>query len=236
MPRPRKRTIVSHVNVTLQRFGAIAHYHWRTANEIAATAKREAANDSFPHSIHAPSAICLYHAVVECFLNEELAKTTLPPDPGVDTEHSRRHLEWVAEAQILQDKLGERKPDNILAAFGMLDKFNPAVLEDYRLFYRLRNLCYHHAPHFEPLNFYPDEIVEIIRRLGLNQINASWTSWLGHIAIMEWARQCVVRFIDEFDRCANRESTLRDIGGGYLTSEERDAAWAKSAGNGEPGE
>jgi hypothetical protein len=53
-------------------FSAIAPSFWRTAEKLRDEAARLTANQSWPTHWTIHSIICLYHAALDCFVNEEI--------------------------------------------------------------------------------------------------------------------------------------------------------------------
>lgn len=208
-------------------YGVIAGDHWQTANELLELARAEAnvsPDNLYPHSHRVPSAICLYHATLDCHLNETVAWDSHPPlHPDQEAEYQER-LERVRR---LQDLTGPNKAAEIIAAMRLADKFRPEVIEGYRQLDELRRLVYHHSPAFEPTNEYPPVLLRIMELRGIKQVNMQWSNWLEHLEFLEWVRETAQQFIEELDRCTGREPTLSSMWSGFLTKDEMKVAHEK---------
>jgi hypothetical protein len=225
MARKRVRETAFETPQPLVGYGVIAGNHWLSANELLELARAEvkaSPSGPYPHSHRVSSAICLYHATLDCHLNETLAWNTSPSlHPDQEVEYQAR-LEIVRQ---LQDLTGEQKAERIVAAMGLTDKFKPEVIEGYRQLDQLRKLAYHHSPAFEPTNVYPPVLLRIMAQRGIKKVNMQWSNWLEHMELLEWARETAQQFIEELDRCTGREPTLNSFWSGFLTKDEMEVAW-----------
>ena len=57
---------------TLVGFSAIATWFWRAAEKLRDDADKQTAGQAWRTHWSVHSAICLYHAALECFINEEV--------------------------------------------------------------------------------------------------------------------------------------------------------------------
>jgi hypothetical protein len=187
-------------------YGPIAHCHWG-AGELLFSAMRlpAAANPNIPHSWQGAPAICEYWAALECFINEYSAQQVM----------LGRFTEDVSAA--VQDATGKDKIKAFLDHLGIKAAFNAAVAADIKLFIKIRNLAYHHSPKVISINIYPDPIVQIINRLKCRHGQAVWTIYLEHIHVVEWGREAVLNFLEEFERLEKPAvSVLDDAFNGWL--------------------
>lgn len=192
-------------------FAIVAPYFWLSAELLVNEARRVAAGQGdFPTTRHGAAIICLHHACLDCFLNEELALHIQPAQPSgrADQEDINQRLRGI------QDLTGAAKVQEALAAFGLDGGFSQAARDGAETLIKLRNLAYHHSPEFQDVNQYPPVITELRKQLGLREINTDWTNWLGHIAFSEWSRAALSGFIREFDRRAGRPPTMEGLNWG----------------------
>jgi hypothetical protein len=135
------------------------------------------------------SAICLFHASLECYLNEELAVSLALLDKPAD--------ELVARCLALQNKtFGREKLDGFLDAYGFGEQFETALIEDVTCLCNLRDRLYHHSPEMRPTNQYPEAAAVVLRKLGAAPIDTSWTTAMSHLDVGEWARTVTQRFVE----------------------------------------
>jgi hypothetical protein len=220
MARKRFRETAFETTQKPEGYGVIAGSHWQAANELLDLARAEAKaypDQVYPHSHRGPSGICLYHATLDCHLNEILAWNT---DPALHPDQEGEYQQRLERIRQLQDLTGAAKAERVIAAMGIADRFGPEVIEGYRQLDQLRKLAYHHSPEFEPTNEYPPILLRIMEQRGIKRINTQWSNMLEHLDILEWARETAQRFIEELDRCAGREPTITSMWSGFLTKEE----------------
>ena len=98
------------------------------------------------------SAICLYHAALECFINEEI------------TFHFTARLktgdELLTEAfQIQGNTLNAKKVDDFWLLFGVADEVATNVKRRVGILANLRNRLYHHWPQLRDLRDYPADVI-----------------------------------------------------------------------------
>ena len=70
-PRPHSRYLSTDNNQ--KGFSAIAPNFWQTAEKLRSEAVQATAQQTWKTHWSVPSAICLYHAALDCFINEEIA-------------------------------------------------------------------------------------------------------------------------------------------------------------------
>src|SRR5215471_7966882 len=73
MPRARPHSRYLTTDSDQKGFSAIASNFWRTAEKLRTEALQGTAQQSWKVHWTVPSAICLYHAALDCFINEEIA-------------------------------------------------------------------------------------------------------------------------------------------------------------------
>jgi hypothetical protein len=210
-PRQRPRAEDFKAENPMTGFAIIAPYFWHSAELLLQEARRVAAESkSFPVTRHGAAIICLHHACLDCFLNEELALFIQPAQMSgrADQDEINKRL------RSIQDLTGSAKIAEALAIFRGMDAFSKTIREDAETLISLRNLAYHHSPEFQQTNHYPPVITSLRQKLGLGEINTDWTNWLGHIAFSDWSRATLIAFVAEFDRCAGRRLTMDGLNWG----------------------
>jgi hypothetical protein len=73
MPRQRPHSRYLAMDSELKGFSAIASNFWQTAEKLRTEAVQATAEQNWKAHWTVPSAICLYHAALDCFINEEIA-------------------------------------------------------------------------------------------------------------------------------------------------------------------
>jgi hypothetical protein len=212
MPRPRPYSRYLSTNDNLSGFSSIAPAFWKTAEKL----KTEAAQATLQQEwkvhfkqewkVHftIPSAICLYHAALDCFINEEIAlaiaRTGTAGNGAVQDE-----------GRSIQDEtLNEKKLDRFFSFFGLDGKATTDVRDRTLLFIALRNLLYHHAPEMRDIRDYPDKVVAALKDADIEPVNTSWANQCRDVRLAEWASKAVREFIDDWSRAAGIPSRMQD--------------------------
>jgi hypothetical protein len=73
MPRARPYSRYLTTDNDQKGFSALAPNFWRTAEKLKTEAVQATVQQSWKAHWTIPSAICLYHAALDCFINEEIA-------------------------------------------------------------------------------------------------------------------------------------------------------------------
>ena len=171
-------------------FGAIASGHYKSAILLLQQADNLCASARSKYSPHVLSAICLFHACLECYLNEELSLSLLlqlsrPKDDSV-----------TARCLVVQDKtFGKEKLVEFLDLYGLRERIDTAVLEEVVALCELRDRLYHHSPETRPINDYPVAAAAALQRVGIKPINTQWTNMISHLKVGRWARTVTERFL-----------------------------------------
>lgn len=177
---------------------SIAGHYWRCAEQLL----NEAASADQRFNALVLSVICLYHSVLECYINETL---------GLSMVKGGEDKILAAKCRDLQDEtLSEKKLRRFVEAYGFTSKFAPSILERAATFARFRNKLHHHSPEMRPLNLYPAEAAAVFQAAGVEAINTGWIYQSMSIKVGRWCRDTVRQFIDEFCRCADKPSDLLD--------------------------
>lgn len=149
-------------------------------------------------------ALCLYHACLDFFLNQQFTTWIRPDDDDL-----KRPARAERVLSILGDS-GQRKVDNALDALRLRDVFDSAIRNDAIRLAHLRNLAHHSLPPF--LAPFPHQSVlpDLANGLGLTVDASNPPNLLSHLEATEWARNVVIRFIDEYDRCRDKRKSTWD--------------------------
>jgi hypothetical protein len=184
--RPHSRYLPT--DATLSGFSSIAPAHWRTAEKLRNEATLETAQQNWRVHWTIPSAICLYHAALDCFINEEIALAVALTEgtlaPGGRT--------------IQDNTLNAKKLNAFFAIFGLTGKQTPEVFSRTLLFIDLRDRLYHHAPEMRDVREYPDPVIAALNDAGIEPVNTSWTAQCSDVRLAKWASLAVSSFIDDW--------------------------------------
>jgi hypothetical protein len=105
---PKYEPYVRAADTGLSGFSVIAGSFWRTAEKIRHEAETATADQGWRTHWSTHSAICLYHAALDCFINEEVTIHTsrLPPTASA--------TEFYA---VQGNTLNQRKLEDFVSAF-----------------------------------------------------------------------------------------------------------------------
>jgi hypothetical protein len=205
MPRPRPYSRYLSSDDDQKGFSAIAPNFWRSAEKLRTEAVQVAAQQNH---WTIPSAICLYHAALDCFINEEIALAMALVDST-----GREGLLLQDRGRLIQDKtLSADKLDSFFSFFGLAGKGTPEVRRRTLLFIALRNRLYHHMPEMRDRRDYPDQVIEALNDAGIEPVNTSWAGQCTDIRLAEWASKAVREFIDDWCRAGGISSRMQDAG------------------------
>jgi hypothetical protein len=190
-------------------FSAIAPNFWRTAEKLRTEAVKATARQNWKVHWTIPSAICLYHAALDCFINEEIAVAMALVD---STGHQGLLLQ--DRGRLIQDKtLSADKLDRFFSFFfGSDKKASPGVRGRTLLFIALRDRLYHHMPEMRDLRDYPDQVIAGLKDAGIEPVNTSWAAQCTDIRLAEWASKVVREFIDDWCRARGISSRMQEPG------------------------
>lgn len=175
---------------SLSGFSAIAPGFWRTAEKLRDEAVKQTAKASWQVYYAVHSAICLYHAALECFINEEitlrnaLVKASLP-NSGY---------------QIQSMTLNEKKLDEFFCFFGLKGKNTPDIRRRVLLLAGLRNRLAHHWPVLRDVRDYPVQVIDALTDARIERVNTDWTAQCSDVRLAKWAADIVRAFVDEWWR------------------------------------
>jgi hypothetical protein len=177
-------------------FSAIACTHWRTAERLRDEAVKLTADQSWPAHETVLSIICLYHAALDCFINEEIEITAVL----ANTPLGRR-------LKIQGDTLCERKLDGLFSYFGLAGP-TPEVRRRVLLLAKLRNRLAHHWPEMRDHRDYPEEVIDALNDAKIARINTSWTAQCSDVRMAKWAAEIVRAFVEEWWRVGRGSDNL----------------------------
>jgi hypothetical protein len=124
-------------------FSAIAPVHYRSALRLLQQAENLCAGRQWKICPYVLSAICLFHASLECYLNEELALS-------LELQRDKPAGDLLKRCEALQDQtFGRKKLNHFLDLYGIRDRIESAIIEDVGCLCDLRDRLYHHSPAME---------------------------------------------------------------------------------------
>ena len=188
MPRARPHSRYLTTDSDQKGFSAIAPNFWRTAEKLRIEAVQATAQQSWKVHWTVPSAICLYHAALDCFLNEEIAIALARAGAASDDYDSLTH-----EGRSIQDMtLNQKKLENFFSFFQLSGKGAPEVRDRTLKLIGLRNILYHHAPEMRDVRDYPKQAIDALEDGGIKPVNTSWAGQCTDVRLVEWASKAVV--------------------------------------------
>ncbi|MFY9835381.1 MAG: hypothetical protein WAK55_02740 [Xanthobacteraceae bacterium] len=144
--------------------------HRRTAEKLRDEPVKQTTKTSPPTYWTVHSAICLYHAALECFINEEITVQSTPTKTKVSPINSGYEIQSMT--------LHERKLDEFFSFFGLKGKNTPDITRRVLLLAGLRNRLAHHWPLLRDVRDYPVQVIDALTDAGIEKINTSWTAQL----------------------------------------------------------
>ena len=169
----------------------IALGFWRTAEKLRSEAEKETAGQSWRTHTSIHSAICLYHAALECFINEEITFFTARLPTGQEKK--------LTEAYRIQgETLSAKKLDAFWSFFGLSAEVTPDVTSRATILANLRKRLYHHWPVLGDVRDYPTDVIAALNDAKIERMNASWAAQCGDVRLAEWAAKVVRGFVDEW--------------------------------------
>ena len=203
MPRPRPHSRYLTTDSNQKGFSAIAPNFWRTAEKLKTEAVQATAQQSWKGHSTVPSAICLYHAALDCFINEEIASALARASDAKLTSKGRS----------IQDMTLNRKKLERFFSFFQLSGEGVAEVRDRTLkLIGLRNILYHHAPEMRDVRDYPKQAIDALKDAGIDPVNTSWASQCMDVRLAEWGSKAVAAFIDDWCQAAGIPSRMKDPG------------------------
>jgi hypothetical protein len=198
----RRDYVVAH-----RRFSEImGHSHvaptlWRTAEKLRRDAGQ--AEEGPGQRWLIPGAICLYHAAIECYVNETLGYSI-----SVSSSEAVR-----TKLRKLQDLTLGAKIDRFLATYRIKTKFSRRMRSRVLLLSSLRNRLYHHSPEHRAFNLFPREVLKALRAADVPLTGASWVGECHSPKLARWASATVPGLIDEFCRAVGMRGSHFDLPG-----------------------
>jgi hypothetical protein len=198
MPRPRPHSRYLTTDSGQKGFSAIAPNFWRTAEKLRTEAVQATAQQDWKVHSTIPSAICLYHAALDCFINEEIALAIARAGVASDDPYAR-------EGRAIQDKTlspTSGKLDSFFSFFELEGKGTQEVRDRTVKFIGLRDRLYHHAPEMRDIRDYPDQVIDALKDAGIGPVNTSWATQCMDLRLAEWASKAIRAFIDDWCQAA----------------------------------
>jgi hypothetical protein len=184
MPRPRPYSRHLSADDNRSGFSAIAPAFWKTAEKLKTEAVQATAQQDWKVHWTIPSAICLYHAALDCFINEEIAIAIARAGAGSNAALARK-------GRSIQDKtLSPKKLERFFSFFALGGKATTDVRDRTLLFISLRNLLYHHAPEMRDIRDYPDKVIAVLKDAGIDPVNTSWAGPVHRHSISRMGVEC----------------------------------------------
>jgi hypothetical protein len=156
MPRPRPYSRYLSTADNLSGFSSIAPAFWKTAEKLKTEAVQATVQQGWKVHWTIPSAICLYHAALDCFINEEIALAIAGSGGNAAVQDEGRSIQ--------DETLNQKKLDRFFSFFGLDGKATTDVRDRTLLFIALRNLLYHHVPEMRDIRDYPEKLIDAARR------------------------------------------------------------------------
>ena len=200
--RPRKYGKFFEHDNPLEAFSEIAPNHYRSAVRLIHEGEKISNSESknFRFSFYVHSAICLFHACLECYINTELALSHM-------LRRNKPNERFDAQCLVLQDQtLSKSKIINFLEAYGIKENFDVEIIEDVASLCGLRDRLYHYSPVIKPINEYPEPVIDAFKKAGVTAINSTWTTLASHLQVGVWAKTVTERFVQAHCDAVSRPS------------------------------
>ena len=187
MPRARPYSRYLTTDNDQKGFSALAPNFWQTAEKLKTEAVQATVLQSWKIHWTIPSAICLYHAALDCFINEEIA-IALARAGDAASDDPLTH-----EARSIQDMtLNQKKLESFFSIFQLNGKGAPEVRDRTLKLIGLRNILYHHSPEMRDVRDYPKQAIDALEDGGIKPVNTSWAGQCTDVRLVEWASKAVV--------------------------------------------
>jgi hypothetical protein len=168
-------------------FSTLSSTFWRTAEGLRDDAVRLTANQHWMTHWTVPSIVCLYHAALDCFINEEITIAGEIANKPLGRRHEIQGM------TIHGDKL-----DGLFAYFGVAGP-TADVRRRTLLLAGLRNRLIHHWPEMRDLRDYPVQVIEALNDAKIEKgVNTPWTGQCSDIRVAKWAAEIVRAFVEEW--------------------------------------
>ena len=141
-----------------------------------------------------PSAICLYHAAIDCFINEE-----------VTLFEALAHIEPTEAAHAIQgNTLNAKKLDDFYSHRGLAGRLPGEVRRRTLLLIGLRNRLAHHWPQQRDIRDYPVDVSAALDDAKIERVNTSWAAQCTDVRLAKWAAEVTLAFVEEWWRQARK--------------------------------
>jgi hypothetical protein len=171
-------------------FSVIAPHFWRTAEKLRDEAVQETVGQSWPTHWSVHSAICLYHAALDCFINEEM--TLRGVLTGTALGNRGYHTQGLP--------LCAEKLHGFFSYCGLAGKQAPDAEKRALLLAGLRNRLYHHWPEMRDYRDYPVQVIDALNDAKIECVNTSWTAQCSDVRLAKWAAETVRAFVEDWWR------------------------------------
>ena len=173
-------------------FSSIAPEFWRAAELLRGQAEKETEGAPRRMQWRVPPAICLYHAALDCFINEEV--TLAEPSAGIQPTQA---------ARIIQDNtLNAEKLDDFYSHRGL--ELPSEVKRRTLLLCGLRNRLAQHWPLQGDIRDYPVVVIDALKDAKIEPIYISCAAQCSDVRLAKWAAEVTRAFVDEWWRQARR--------------------------------
>lgn len=174
----------------LSGFSAIAPGFWKTAERLRDQAEKDTANLTWRTHWTIHSTICLYHAALDCFINEEitLRETLLGSGPTL------------AAHKVQGNTLNGAKLDDFYSHCGFAGQQAPEIRRRTILLINLRNRLAHHWPALRDIRDYPVDVMDALTDAKIERINTSWAARCSDVRLAKWAAEVAHGFVEEWWR------------------------------------
>jgi hypothetical protein len=203
MTRPRPHSRYGATENEQIGFSSLAPAFWRTAEKL----RNEVVHRNATHDTAIPPAICLYHAALDYFINEEIAITL-----AVFASDGRDAALYQSGYAIQDMTLREEKMKKFFSLYNLDGKQTAEIWSRTLLFLGLRNRLYHHAPEARDIRDYPEEVIAALKDAGIEPTNMPWAAQCSNVRLGEWASQVVCGFIEDWCRARGIPSRMKQPG------------------------
>jgi hypothetical protein len=175
----------------LRGFSSIAPIHYRSASKLLQQAENVCAGQQWKVCQYVLSAICLFHACLECYLNEELALAleSFRDEPAAEELFKRCDM-------LQNDTFTRTKLHKFLDLYGIRERIETGIIENVGCLCDLRDRLYHYSPTMRPTNEYPEAAVVVLTKVGVEALHTNWTNLVSDLRVGAWAKDATERFVE----------------------------------------
>jgi hypothetical protein len=186
-------------------FSSIAPGFWRTAEKLRDQAEKETAKLAWRTHWSIHSTICLYHAALDCFINEEITLREVLLGSGP-----------TAAGQKIQSNTSNTvKVDEFYFHCGLAGRLSQEVKRRVLLLINLRNRLAHHWPELRDVRDYPVAVIDALADAKIERINTSWTAQCSDVRVAKWAAEVLRAFVDEWWQVGRKPPDIERLGWEY---------------------